>query len=120
MAKKSLATYYRSGGFRKVYACQPGEESGTVDLLDPEGEVLVRGCPVIEDPDSVEPRELPDGYSVIEGPAPKKKAAAKKAAAKKTAAKGGESDPEPEGDEGDDPENDSEGESNSDEAAPQI
>jgi len=85
MAQKSLATYYRSGGFRKVYPCRAGTDPGTVDLLDADGELLVGACPVIDDPEAVPRGELPGGYAVIDGPAPPA-APAKKAPRKKAAA----------------------------------
>lgn len=72
----TLATYYRSGGTPKTYRCEPGEAAGTVNLLDKDGEVIVRGCQVIEDPETAV--KLPDGYCTLDGEAPAKKAGKKK------------------------------------------
>lgn len=95
---KSLATYHVDGGFRKIYPCRPGTDPGTVDLLGPEGELLVGGCPVIDDPETYEGR-LPAGYATVEGPAKAaKKSGAKKAPAKKAAAEKTEDEPEGDGD----------------------
>lgn len=58
--KTEIATYYRPGYLPKGYRCQPGETSGTLNLFDAEGEIVVRGVQVFEDPSKEE--KLPNGY----------------------------------------------------------
>jgi hypothetical protein len=68
------AAYHRTDAAPRVYDCRPGEAPGTVDLLDAEGAVLVRGCPVAEEPgDGVAVLSAPSSGPEPEKPAPRKR-----------------------------------------------
>ena len=58
--KSETALYHCPGYAPRVYACEPGETPGTLNLLDDAGEISVSGVPVYEDPETIE--NLPNGY----------------------------------------------------------
>jgi hypothetical protein len=59
----SIATYHRPDAEPKHYRCRPGETPGTVDLLNADGEVIVIGVKVIDDPETA--GKLPAGYVTV-------------------------------------------------------
>lgn len=58
--KTTLVTYHVAGYKDRLYQSTPGTDKGTVNLLDAEGQVIITGVPLYEDPTKVE--KLPAGY----------------------------------------------------------